>query len=888
MSTQKSANEAQPGYHAAAGGAHRGWLLAALVLAAAAVAFWVLASTGEPEIGLGDTPTRQDVTNAAIAADAVFDRTEEGTQKRTEEAAIASKEPATVRPLDPSNPPREHVVIRVVDGRTLAPVSGATVAADPDGTSRSQKRLLLEQSLQSAFEVNLRAGQVATTDAEGYVSFKLHDRADVGAAKGDLFVATEVDFDHSGPEGVVLELQPVRLLTIAVVEPDGAPCVGVPLGLQAIFARGEMSQQSSATAIGRSGEDGTLVVRLDEFLRKGAPPRSMRVYCTAPGLTVARVPVASDQRTVTMTLPAHARVIVRAVDERGQPLADQPTWYAQLHERNDGAETGNEEHRIDGYAFGAGQGGEVVFPYVGLGLDLNRFCNTSNISFNETGPGPTQSGQEVVYTFSLAAQRHFSLKARLLDPDGTPLADARVIVANRSGSSWHENTDAEGRFGLYIGHEDDTPTTMAMQLAVSHDDELPHWFEPFSLSVNQPCDLGDIRVEPAVVIARGKVVHDGSMPPGLHMEVQEYHDDDWQRVSNYKVQRTADDAFVVVRLFPQVNHRLRLVAGAPGYLQVPPIDFVPGRDDLLVELRRGTFVSARLQLDSSVVWFVEDSGLDLLFRREDGNQQYVRGLMQKGEWVFDTNALVPGIYSIAVESGSATDDLAHIEAVRIMPGEPTDPRLQPWDLRSTIQLMTIRARSAEGRSLDVRGEVNRRRRIDGEWEGSGSFDNGVAQFLTTAEPVDLCVQIEGYGPFLLTNVQGTVDLVLPQPVTVRIQVDDLPPIKDEARFHADLVTVEGWARSRGLMEDSSAVIDCEWDATTRICSATVVAGAAATMRFVRYVQVNGEDQEEVLGQVPLLFSDGKSEVHVSVPASVRATLLPWFGPSVPPPVDIGR
>lgn len=897
MTFQRPAKEARARSRPSADRTPRAWLLAPFALAALAVAYWALGSDGDPEIEVlhTDTARHDTATDIATATEAVFDKTDHGARTLTAEAATEETPKATTAPLDPTKPPREHVVIRVVDGRTMEPVPGATVAADLFLRKNSADRAHLTRRLLSDFDLNLRTGQVATTDANGYVSFKLTDGSNVGASKGELFVATRIDFDDLGPDGAVLRLQPVRSLAITVVGIDGNPLADVPLGLQASYACGEMSPRNYESRLGSTGDDGTLTVRLEEFLRPGSPPRETRLYFSAPGLTKVRVPIASDQTAVTMTLPAAGSVRVHVVDRHQQPLADAPGWWVQLRVLDDDADEGNgqngdDESRIDETVFRWGKGGEVVFPYVGLGLQLHRYLGGAGMSAEEMGPGPTQAGQEVVSTMSLAAQRQFSVQARILDPSGTPMANATVDLNTREGNSWVSNTDAEGRLLFCSQHYEDAPTTMMVRASAARDGEAPCWCEPFALDVDRPLDLGDLAMRSAAVVARGRVVHQGRMPPGLQLHVQQFVNDDWTSLGTHRVQLAEDDTFAVVRTVADPDPRLRLIANAPGFQRNEPMEFAPGRDDLVVELKQGTFVSARLQLDPAVVWFVENSGLDLLFKSEAGHHQYVRGELQNGEWVFDTNALPKGIYSIAVESGTATDDLAHIDAVRVMPGEPTDPRLQPWDLRSTIQLMTVRTRTPEGQKLEVGGDISRRRRIDGEWEGSGSFERGVAQFLTTSEPVELFAEVSGYGPFLLSNVQGAVDLVLAPPRSVTIHVDDLPPLRTdvEARLVVSLVTAEGWGKTRGLVEWASAVIEYEWDPTARSLRAKLAAGAQVAIHFGRYVESRGDYQEEELALFPIAIPDDKNEVHVTLPDAARAALSPWFGPPVEASANGGR
>lgn len=899
MTSQRPAKEARARSLPSADRAPRAWLLAPFALAALAVAYWAFGSDSDPEIELlhTDTARHDTATDAATVTEAVFDKSDQGARTLTAEAASEAAPQSNAAPLDPKRPPREHVLIRVVDGRTMEPVAGATVAADPFFRSGSPERSQRARRLQSKFDLNLRSGQVATTDANGYVSFKLTDGSNVGAQKGDLFVATRLDFEDLGPDGAVLRLQPARSLAITVVGIDGNALADVPLGLQAFYGRGEMSQLSYESRLGSTGDEGTLTLRLEEYLRPGSPPREMGLYFNAPGLTDARVPIAIDQTAVTMTLPAAGSVRVRMIDRHQQPLPDSPEWWIQLRAIHEEPVEGNDHNgigndRIDASVFTWGKDGEVVFPYVGLGLQLSRYLGGAGMSTaEESGAGPTQAGQEVVYTMSVAAQRQFSVQARILDPSGEPMANATVNLNTREGNSWVSTTDAEGRLRFCSPHyDDDAPTTMMMRVAASRDGEAPCWCEPFALDVDRPLDLGDLAMRSAAVVARGRIVHLGRMPPGLQLHVQQFVNDDWTSLETHRVQLAEDDTFAVLRTVADPDPRLRLIANAPGFQRNEPMEFAPGRDDLVIELKQGTFVSARLQLDPAVVWFVENSGLDLLFQSEAGHHQYVRGQMQNGEWVFDTNALPPGIYSIAVESGSATDDLAHIEGVRVMPGEPTDPRLQPWDLRSTIQLMTVRTRSPEGQKLEVGGDISRRRRIDGEWEGSGSFERGVAQFLTTSEPVELFADVSGYGPFLLSNVQGPVDLVLAPPRDVSIHLDDLPPLRTDgdARLAVSLVTAGGWAKARGLVEWASAVIDSEWDPKSRSLRAKLAAGAQVAIHFGRYVESRGDYRQEELALVPIAIPDDKNEVHVTLPESTRAALQPWFAPQVEGAANGGR
>ena len=824
--------------------------------------------------GAGDATEER----AAEAADAGI-RVDESQRAKAVDATddSASAKVAADGALTPEKRTRNHVRIRVIDGKTKEPVEGAEVIADPveDALERTQWTEALWLSSRS--EASRKFGQKQLTDADGCAWLRLPNSAQVVASKGSLVAFAETELSELKPEGVELALLPSRTASVVVMGSDGKPKSGVPIGLSARFARGEMSDDTDEWALGRTDAEGRAQAELAAFLPPGAPPKKLEFFVRAPGLVMARVDAATNGEA-TLRLPAHGSMRVRAIGLDGKPLPDAPTWgvTAYTEPQDDGSPTTSMP----------GSAGEAWIPYVGLGQTVNLSFQASGYYMHAYVPGPTAANQEVAHEFSLLAQSAISIRARLLDADGAPLVNYTTSFWKETGGTWEASrTDSDGRVWFRMRGDDDELKPITGRFRAQLRGESFYVFDPVTVAPGRDHDCGDLRAKAVDVVATGRFVCDEPLGPGISGYVATHNGRRWGHSGDHIVQMMDDeDSFVILDAVGGRNPRMQLTVSAPGFLNAEPIEFVRGAE-LTVRLQRGPRFEARVLVDAGVSWLVERTGLDFVVKNENDQGRYIRGKLVDGQWVFASTELKPGVYSISIESGSASDDLAQMDSVRIGVGEPMDPRLQPWDLRSTIRVMTIRTRGADNKLLEGWHSVYRRSIRDGSWESCASLENGIAQFLTTATALDLALDLEDRGFVRRSGVIGDLDLVVPEPQSVVVHVEGMPRMRNNAPMAIQASVPEDWGTQHGLPDWANPVIESEWDRDTRKLTVRLAQPCAFHVDFQR----RQNDDWASIALVPCVVAAGQKELRIQAPPEVVTAAQAFLDPEpVPAPSNGGR
>lgn len=826
--------------------------------------------------GAGDATEER----AAEAADAGI-RVDESQRAKAVDATddAASAKTAAEGALTAEKRTRNHVRIRVIDGKTKEPVEGAEVIADPaeDAPERPQWTEVLWLSSRS--EASRKFGQKQLTDADGCAWLRLPNSAQVVASKGSLVAFAETELSELKPEGVELALLPSRTASVVVIGADGNAKAGVPIGLWASFARGEMSDETEEWALGRTDAEGRAIAELAEFLPPGAPPKKLEFFVRAPGLVTARVGAAPNGEA-TLRLPAHGSIRVRVLGLDGKPLPDAPSWGVTAYTYDESPATGSATTAMPGSA------GEAWIPYVGLGQTVNLSFQTLGYYLHAYVPGPTAANQEVAHEFSLLAQSAISIRARLLDADGAPLVNYTTSFWRETGGTWEASrTDSDGRVWFRMRGDDDELKPITGRFRAQLRGESFYMFDPVTVAPGRDHDCGDLRAKAVDVVATGRFVCDEPLGPGISGYVATHNGQAWGYSSEHIVQMVGDeDSFVILDAMGGRNPRMQLTVNAPGFLNPEPIEFVRGAE-LTVRVQRGPRFEARVLVDAGVSWLVERTGLDFVVKGENDQGRYIRGKLVDGQWVFATTELKPGVYSISIESGSASDDLAQMDGVRIGVGQPMDPRLQPWDLRSTIRVMTIRARGTDNKLLEGWRSVYRRSIRDGSWEGCSSLENGIAQFLTTATALDLALDLEDRGFVRRSGVIGDLDLVVPEPQSVVVHVEGMPRMRSDAPLAIQASVPEDWGTQHGLPDWANPVIDSEWDRDARKLTVRLAQPCAFRVDFQR----RQNDDWVSITLVPCAVTAGQKELRIQAPAEVVTAAQAFLDPEpVPAPSNGGR
>ena len=162
---------------------------------------------------------------------------------------------------------------------------------------------------------------------------------------------------------------------------------------------------------------------------------------------------------------------------------------------------------------------EVVFPFVGLGLQFVAQCRLDDRDFSWSVPvfaGPNNADERVTVDVVVAPSEGM-LAGRLLDKDGKPLADLRptFLITSSAGRLEGENliTGSDGRFHMTHDVRDHHRPPFRLEIRQTYVTPVAGIaFNLKGLPRGRVTDLGDLRLDAFAAIATG-VVTDDRCPP---------------------------------------------------------------------------------------------------------------------------------------------------------------------------------------------------------------------------------------------------------------------------------------------------------------------------------------------------------------------------------------
>lgn len=845
--------------------ATRGWL-AALAVAATIVAALslptMLASEVTPLGAAGDpglaAPARGTLADDHAHAGDASEAAARTGQVAATDAALASIVPAV---------PREHFLLRVTDATTGAGVPAAEVVANCNAsrppTAQEQRQ---RERLGDPFERLRRSGQTATTDAHGYAVLRGNSWMEVLARQGERHGSANFDLEEVGPSGFELRIRPHELVTARVTDGNRRPLANVPLGLLVTYPyQSSASGERLVHAIGHTDDGGALTFRLQQFLREQGEPMRLEVFVRAPGLTSIRSEIKADRTPATMVLSAYGEVRVAVIEGPGRPLADEPTWNVSIANNGDispALEFTENEARLSE----VGIGGEVVFPYVGLDLQFDSRAWVHGLSPDAAFAGPTRHGQRVTHTFALATLPQATVRARIVDGAGQPLAWRQVqVVTEHDDSRAGATTDEQGRVRIRVRPDDEQAITM--RLRVSDHDRFLGISAPMVVAVGCETDLGEVRVAPGDAVATGVLVEERPRPAGLTFFVDEWRDDEWQWAPDLPAAIADDNTFAITSTKPTIPQRMRLRVAAPGCEWIAPIEFCMGQS-LRVVLRQGVALRIRVLLPTELLRTAECGGMYFYADNDAGHSPTFHGRVVDGEWVVESHGFSPGRYSFYIE-GPGVVALARLENVQLDHGAAVDPRLCPWDLRDQVQVLEVRPVTADG-SPTKAGFTAYARVGQGEWLWCGG-DGPDSECVLPRQPVDLVVCFADGGFVRKTGVMGTVEVTVPVSTQVQVQLTGLPRLADNAPIHCDLQPNGPSWQQRDLPEEANPDWESEWDVATSTVTIRLFEPTPAILRILR-----SDDDSKVLASLPCTLSPASSKVTVPITDEAKRALAPWL------------
>lgn len=848
-----------------------GIVLAALLALAALVAFglgWIWWSGESADALLGRPALAQsDELRSAIGDPSAAGTGAIGTGDERHAAALAVA-PGSPAPLagERAVAPPGGVLVRVVDAATGAPIAGAEVVASrPRGRSTPREVQALRRN-SDLFAWLDEFGQRGVTDAEGQVGLYCGVAAlQIACRKDDLYGERSMRLDDPGSGLVVVRMVRDEQVVVRVVDAAARPLANVPLGIVSERRRPDAVQHDrNSSAVGETDEDGRFVVRHLQILRREHCADALFLTVASPAFPPP-LRALHGEPEVELVLRDVGTIVVHLSDAEGRPLHDQEPCEVALVPRFAEEQAALVPDWADCVRQCFAENGTVTFRGVALGADWLVQASWRGLEQREEVVGPRSHGDVTDVAIPFGRPTEGDATARILDGSGTPLAGVECVYYAASGKrTWGQTvmSDREGRVALPLAR---TPWAHPGDITLSV--ELPGigWLvgSPGRTPVPGGRNYGDVVLKPAPIIASGRLVEHCPRPPGFDLAVQWKQNDQWDSGAPFFVTIANDGAFHVASIGADTGEPLRLIARTYTCLPIEPMPFERGRNDLVVELNAGLALRAQVLLPAEGWRMHDDGDLDFELERDDGsfelNEEFADGSL-----CITAAGLEAGTYSLTVACAGMT--LLSLRDLRIAPGQPLDPRLDPLDLRDVLQVMRIRAMSTTGAPLDADGEVQFRTADTDGWVGWVYLRHGVAECPVPRRPVDVLVHADGYTPDLRLAASGSFEVALRPLREMRVVFDGMPPGVSELPWIAELHLAEPWA-TRFVALDSDCLAEA-WDWADDCRSAKLRVADMPGLELVFLWKGAADHMYEAHGVV----RSGEAEMRVALPADLVAYL----------------
>lgn len=414
---------------------------------------------------------------------------------------------------------------------------------------------------------------------------------------------------------------------------------------------------------------------------------------------------------VELRMPPTGSVALRTVDRDGRPFTHPVHGELRLHDGANPAWTRNslrKEQNEDA----------IVFPFVGLGLQLQARCRLDDDDFRWTSPvfaGPQRAGEHVTYDLVVAPDAGM-LRGRVLDGVGVPLADADVtflinsVIGRLEGEQ--VQLDRDGRFHLpYLmprGHR----APFRLQVRYEEREPVPGLARTLpGLPMAQVVDLGDMQLDAFQCIAFGQVVDDRGEPvAGARVQLQRQRargrsGDELVFLDEAFTDTAADDEGRFM-LFGDVEPgRYRLQVRANRHFPFES-DGLPGRDGILVRLEREARFEGVVRLPA----WIESRDVELRFEarvdpRHSGDAR-LSAIRRDGDVSvhrFRSGDLHADVYDLAIRLRNQPDPFVRIAGLRLEAGaRGVHPQLAAIDATGILHRFEVRAADLLGKPVSPR------------------------------------------------------------------------------------------------------------------------------------------------------------------------------------------
>ncbi len=487
-------------------------------------------------------------------------------------------------------------------------------------------------------------------------------------------------------------------LSIQVVDVEGVPLVGVPLGIRSTTSAGGDFDLMNATTAGAEGIARFEGVRDQLFSWQGRGG----VLAHVDALGFERIgelvdPTKLQPKPARITLPAYGSIEVHVQDAGGNPIRS--SWLVLADAL---APSSLEQPSMAGHAIMSmsNRSGSAVFDFVALGHEVKVSATARFESAEVCGSGPRTAGERVAFVLTLA-RPDIRVIGRFVNEESQPIAgctfmhhlqidpvpgtDSETYFGGGGGMG---STDHEGRFRLTIPR---LKGSLSLRL------NGPEYSDCPGLSVNLVAeqssgtmDLGDIVIQAKRELISGRAIDDIGNPISFALIFGEIradtaHGPAWNYEYEISGHSNRDGTFNLSG--PTVAGRIQLRATKHGYVDTESDGIVPGATNVWLTLTRSARIEGKLVLDevgaSQRLWAH-------VLRGKGGLDPSAQALVRDRALVdHDASFLLPnvwpGVCDLAIFIEGDPSPVARIEGLVFKPGETsTDSRLEAIDLRGKI------------------------------------------------------------------------------------------------------------------------------------------------------------------------------------------------------------